>query len=73
MKTYRALLSETLVALLPGDSKPNETHIDNLIEFETKFANVSAGSKCGREKCFFFESITPKSLKRNNENFFRIT
>ncbi|KAF2361217.1 Peptidase M13 N-terminal domain [Trinorchestia longiramus] len=46
MKTYRALLSETLVALLPGDNKPNETHIDDLLEFETRFANMSVLRAC---------------------------
>lgn len=40
MKTYRALLSESLAALMPGDARPNETHIDELIAFETQFANV---------------------------------
>lgn len=44
LQSYRALLSETLIALMPGNSKPNETQIDALIDFETRFANVSSRS-----------------------------
>ena len=41
MKMYRALLSETVMALLPSTNKPNDSDIVSLILFETKFANVS--------------------------------
>ncbi|CAL4093125.1 unnamed protein product, partial [Meganyctiphanes norvegica] len=49
MMAYRVLLKEAVSALAGQGGVVNETHIDEVIEFETLFANISDSQACGTE------------------------